>query len=145
MPFPKARAHAKDARGKAEGYRSGLEYDIACGLTAAGVSFSYESEKIKFIQPAKQRTYTPDFIITTKSGKKIVVESKGRFKTDDRQKHLQIRASNPDIEIRFVFNNPNTRISKQSKTTYAIWCEKNGFQYAKYTKAEPVPRDWLEE
>ena len=145
MSYSRLSRHAVDRRGRLEGYRSGLELDIARGLTASGVSFSYESEKIRYEQPAKMRTYTPDFIITTKSGKRIVIESKGRFKTEDRQKHLHIRASNPEVEIRFIFNNPNTRISKASKTTYAMWCDKNGYMYAKFNKDEPVPNEWLEE
>jgi len=145
MSYSRLSRHAADRRGRLEGYRSGLEIDIARGLTASGVSFSYESEKIRYEQPAKMRTYTPDFIITTKSGKRIVIESKGRFKTEDRQKHLHIRASNPEVEIRFIFNNPNTRISKASKTTYAMWCDKNGYMYAKFNKDEPVPNEWLEE
>lgn len=141
----KAYKHARDRRGRAEGYRSGLELDIALGLTALGVSFSYEEIKLRYTPPTKERTYTPDFIITTRSGKQIIVESKGRFQTVDRQKHLHVRASNPEVEIRFIFNNPNTRISKQSKTTYAMWCQRNGFLYAKFHKDEPVPREWLEE
>lgn len=145
MSLSKLKTHAKDKRGRLEGYRSGLELDIARGLKASGFSFEYESEKIKYIQPAKQRSYTPDFIVTTKTGKTLYIESKGRFLTSDRQKHLLVRNSNPDIEIRFIFNNPNTRISKQSNTTYAIWCEKNGFKYARFSKDEPVPMSWLEE
>lgn len=145
MSTAKAYAHMKDHRGKAEGYRSGLEYDIALSLQAGGYSFEYEQQKIKFTQPAKKRSYTPDFVVTTRSGKKIVIESKGYFKKDDRMMHLHIRASNPDIEVRFIFSNPKTKIYKGSPTSYADWCDKNGFMYATFNKKHPVPVEWLEE
>ena len=141
----KVRSSATRKRALAQGYRSGLEEKIARGLTASGVSFEFEQEKLRYTQPAKERTYTPDFVITTRSGKAIYIESKGRFVTSDRQKHLMVRDSNPDLDIRFVFSNPNNRISKQSKTTYAAWCEKNGFMYAKFDPNEVIPQDWLDE
>lgn len=141
----KALAHAKDKRGLVAGYRSGLEEKISAGLTAAGVTFEYESERIRYEQPARMRSYTPDFIVTTKSGKTIYLEGKGRFVTQDRSKHLMVRNSNPDLDIRFIFSNPQQRISKQSKTTYALWCEKNGFLYCKFDPTEVVPRSWLME
>ncbi len=62
-----------------------------------------------------------------------MVETKGRFLTADRQKHILIKDQHPALDIRFVFSNPNTRISKQSKTTYAMWCETHGFLYAPKT------------
>ena len=35
----------------------------------------------------------------------------------------------------------NQKISKQSKTTYGMWCEKHGFLYA----AKVVPQEWIDE
>ena len=128
------------------GFRSGLEEDTARFLQSQGVDFGYESLKLEYEKPARQSKYTPDFIITTKPDgtlrdKPMIVETKGRFQTEDRQKHLLIKRQHPDRDIRFVFNNPNARLSKASKTTYAMWCEKHGFQYAKGT----IPKAWLEE
>jgi hypothetical protein len=90
------------------------------------------------VQPTKPRKYTPDFIITDNG---IIVETKGRFVTADRQKHLLVKAQYPDLDIRFVFSNSRTRISKQSDTTYGMWCEQKGFRYA--DKKYPVA--WLSE
>ncbi len=128
------------------GFRSGLEEDTAADLTTTGVDFSYEEEKIEYEKPARQSKYTPDFVIKTRpdgtrKAQPLYVETKGRFLTEDRQKHLLIKRQHPHLDIRFVFNNPNARISKGSKTTYASWCEKHGFLYAKAR----VPREWLEE
>lgn len=119
------------------GYRSGLENQVAEQLQQQGVPVDYESIKIKFVQPSKVRTYTPDFVLPNG----IIIETKGRFITADRQKHLLIKDQYPDLDIRFVFNNPNTKINKNSKTTYARWCEKNGFRYAK----QFIPGAWLKE
>ena len=104
-------------------------------LRTAGIDAQYEPFKIEYLKPAKPSKYTPDFVLPNG----IIIETKGRFVTADRQKHLLIKAQRPDLDIRFVFSNPNQRISKQSQTTYAMWCEKNGFLYAK----QIIPKEWL--
>lgn len=124
-------------RGVEEGYRSGLEEKIAGELRAAGHEVDFESIKIPFLQPAKPRTYTPDFPL--KNG--IIVETKGRFVTDDRQKHKMIREQHPDLDIRFVFSNSKTKLSKGSPTSYAMWCAANGFKWADRS----IPQEWLNE
>lgn len=85
--------------------------------------------------PAKEHTYTPDFLLK-RSG--IIVETKGQFTSEDRQKHLYVKAQHPELDIRFVFQNPNAPIYKGSKTTYAKWCEKHGFKYA----TRLIPLEW---
>ena len=118
------------------GYRSGLEQDTAKFLKERGVKFTYEEFKIKWIDP-KTKTYTPDFVL--ENG--IIVETKGRFISPDRAKHLAIRDQHPELDIRFVFTNSKTRLYKGSKTTYAMWCEKHGFKYADRV----IPTAWLKE
>mgnify|MGYP003625412805 CR=1 FL=1 len=129
------------ARAIKNGWRSGLEESLASDLHSKGVSFEYEEHRLPYKVPSRIAHYTPDFYITTKSGKVIVVESKGRFVTADRQKMLLVKAQHPHLDIRMVFSNPNTKISKQSKTTYGKWCQKHGFKYAKGL----VPESWLNE
>jgi hypothetical protein len=119
------------------GWRSGLEEKIADELAAQKVAFSFESLSIEYIRPAKKCRYTPDFILPNG----IIVETKGRFVTADRQKHLLIKEQHPELDIRFVFNYSKSRISKKSSTTYAMWCEKHGFQYAD----KSIPANWLKE
>jgi len=115
-----------------------LEVRIAAELeTATGSPVPYESTTITYEKPAKKSRYTPDFRLPNG----IFVETKGRFVTADRQKHLAIQAQHPVYDIRFVFSNPNQRISKQSSTTYAMWCERHGFKYAKGS----VPLAWIRE
>jgi hypothetical protein len=120
------------------GFRSGLEEKIAANLTSKGVSFTYEELTLPYVKPAKPSKYTPDFVILDNG---IIVESKGRFLTEDRQKHLLVKAQHPDRDIRFVFSNSKTKINKRSPTSYGDWCLKNGFLYAD----KDIPDAWLRE
>lgn len=119
------------------GYRSGLEEAIAEQLNKNCIDYQYEhpDSKIKYTVPAKDHTYLPDF----KLPNGIIVETKGRFVLADRKKHELIKKQHPEIDIRIVFSNSNTRISKKSKTTYGMWCEKLGIPYAD----KEIPLDWL--
>jgi len=125
--------------GLEHGFRSGLEDKIASELEAKGVPIKYEdpASVIQYIKPETKSKYTPDFVLPNG----IIVETKGRFITADRKKHLLIKAQHPEKDIRFVFSNSRQRISKQSKTTYAMWCDKFGFKYADRS----VPEAWLQE
>lgn len=98
---------------------------------------AYEGYCIKYEIPSSMHTYTPDFPLPNG----IIVESKGLFETTDRQKHLLIKKQYPHLDIRFVFSNPNQKINKGSKTSYADWCVKNGYKYAK----KLIPVEWLKE
>jgi hypothetical protein len=119
------------------GFRSGLEERIAEQLTTLNVPFTFEEVKIKYVKPQRSATYCPDFILSNG----IVVETKGRFLTADRQKHILIKEQHPELDLRFVFSNSNARISKTSKTTYADWCIKNGFVFAD----KLIPIEWINE
>lgn len=118
------------------GYRSGLEQDTAKFLKEKGVKFTYEEFKIKWVDP-KTKTYTPDFVL--ENG--IIIETKGRFISPDRAKHLAVRDQNPDLDIRFVFTNSKAKLYKGSKTTYGMWCDRYGFKYADRV----IPNAWLKE
>ena len=115
-----------------------MEEKVGKQLTDAGVSFGYETIRINFLPSPKPRSYTPDYIL--QNG--IIVETKGRFVTQDRQKHLLIKEQHPALDIRLLFANARARISKQSKTTYAKWAESKGFLYA---DKGVIPQAWLDE
>jgi hypothetical protein len=118
------------------GFRSGLEEKVGEQLNKLYGNVEYETEKIKYTIN-EVRTYTPDF----KLPNGIIIETKGRFTPDDRKKHLLIKEQYPDLDIRFVFSNSNNKIRKGSKTSYADWCDKNGFLYAD----KLIPEEWLRE
>jgi hypothetical protein len=135
--MPKRISRARNV-GLALGFRSGFEGEIAKQIEAAtGEPAAYEEDVVEYTTPPKAHKYHPDFRLPNG----IYIESKGRFVTADRQKHLLVKAQHPELDIRFVFQSPNSRISKTSKTTYAAWCEKHGFQYAK----KHVPKEWFHE
>ncbi|WP_256582907.1 endodeoxyribonuclease [Pseudomonas sp. HMWF032] len=115
-------------------YRSGLEETIAKAL---GPEVPFEAYFLDYVVPASDHKYTPDFVLKNN----IIIESKGLFDSDDRKKHALIKAQYPDLDVRFVFSNPQSKLYKGSPTTYAMWCEKNGFKYAK----KSVPEEWLQE
>lgn len=119
------------------GFRSGLEEQVAKQLRALGIDPRFESEKIEYTKPESRHKYTPDFPL----GNRLIIETKGRFVTADRQKHLLLQAQHPEREVRFVFSRSSTPISKGSKTTYAMWCEKHGFKYAD----KLIPAAWLKD
>lgn len=125
------------AQAKALGFRSGLEEQVGDQLASAGVKAGYETEKVNYLRPARKAKYTPDWILPNG----IVIETKGRFKVEDRQKHIHIKQQHPNLDIRFVFSNSKGKISKGSKTTYAMWCNKHGFMYAD----KWIPEEWLKE
>lgn len=117
------------------GFRSGLEVKVAKQLEQAGIKVEYETTKIKYKVPESKHTYTADFQLPNG----IIVESKGRFVVADRKKHLLIKDQHPHLDIRFVFSNSKAKINKGSKTSYADWCNKNGFKYAD----KEIPDEWL--
>lgn len=123
------------------GFRSGLEFTFAKELEELGVEYEYEGTVIKYTKPESSHRYTPDFKLESKSGKTIIIETKGRFVSADRVKHLLIKRQHPELDIRFVFSRCKQRLSKRSKTTYADWCERHGFMYAEGS----IPKEWLNE
>jgi len=119
------------------GYRSGLEDKIADQLKSLSVPVKYEERKITYSVPESLHTYTPDFELPNG----IIIESKGRFVAADRKKHLLVKQQRPTLDIRFVFSNSKAKINKGSKTSYADWCDKFGFQYSD----KLIPEGWINE
>lgn len=135
--YPRVKTKTSSKIGLKHGFRSGLEDMNANLLLNAGEDVCYENHTLEYHQPGKIRKYTPDFIL--QNG--IVIETKGRFLTADRQKHKMIAVCHPELDIRFVFSNPHQTISKQSRTTYANWCEHHGFAWA----SKVIPQSWIDE
>ena len=77
------------------GFRSGLEESIAKELKDNRVAYEFEKTKLKYTKPQKVHTYTPDFHLTKK---KIFIETKGLFTTQDRQKMKLIREQYPNLD-----------------------------------------------
>ena len=115
-------------------YRSGLEIKLAAWLEDNQHTVRYEDLKIEW-EDLRYRTYTPDFVLDNG----IIVESKGFFDTEDRRKHLAIKAQHPELDIRFVFSNAKAKLYKGSKSRYCDWCDKHGFKWSNRV----IPKRWL--
>lgn len=106
-------------------------------MAAAGINAKYEEKVIAFEQPAKARRYTPDFVLPNG----IVIETKGYFVPEDRNKMVWVTTQHPGLDVRMVFTNSSKPLYRGSKTTYADWCAKHGIECAD----KLVPRAWLTE
>jgi len=118
--------------------KSKFEKRIADSLSKRNVKYVYEKGlKLNYVVPESKHTYTPDFQLR---GRTWYVEAKGVLDFSVRAKMLHVKASNPDADIRFVFQRDNP-IYKGSKTRYSDWAAKHGFKYA----IGDVPEEWIEE
>ena len=134
--FPKRQPINLEA-GLRHGFRSGLEENNARQLKDLGVKVKFEETKIPYEVPLTKRKYTPDFELPNG----ILIETKGKLEPKDRAKHVLVQQQWPDLDIRFVFQRPHDKIRKGSPTTYAVWCDRNGFKWASRT----IPEDWIKE
>ena len=116
-------------------YRSNLEREIVKYLNSVDIRFEYDKHRLLYVP--KKRTYIPDFYIPSAD---FFVEGKGYFHdSHERTRHLLIR-DQLDVDVRFIFQNPNNRLTKGSKTTYADWCERYKFEYCGISN---IAHDWF--
>ena len=67
-------------------FRSNSEYNTYCFLKENKVSFKYEKLTIKY-EWLESKKYIPDFVLSNG----IILEVKGRFVLEDRNKHLFVK------------------------------------------------------
>ncbi len=131
--------------------RSKFEKRIAKRLDALGVKYEYEAYQFPYTEPLRRNRarcstcggselvrdgwYTPDFWLPHQS---LFIETKGRFTAADRRKMLSVIRDNPDDTFVMLFMRDN-KIHKNSKTTYSMWCEDNGIDYA----IDDIKDEWL--
>lgn len=109
--------------------RNKFETRIEQQLKKKRVSFKYESEKIPYIL---KRNYIPDFVVITKTGRKLYIECKGYLRPEHKSKMVAVKKLNPELDIRIVFYSQNKKFIR--------WAEKAGFPYA----IDEIPKEWLE-
>lgn len=110
---------------KRNSYRSKFEQRLAKHLEYLG--FKYEPFNIKYTIPETIHKYKPDFVRG-----KLIYELKGRWTQKDRVKMKLLVEQHPEYEIVMVFQNPNIKINKGSKTSYADYCNKNNIKWIHY-------------
>ena len=118
---------------KTSKYRSGLEEKVANLLEGLGVTYEYESKRVSY---TIQHNYCPDFVLPNH----VHLETKGYWDAADRRKIKAVKKDNPELDLRMVFQSPFNKISKKSKTTYAMWCEKHDIPW---TSFHNIPLEWL--
>ena len=114
-----------------------------------------ESEKVK---QSKENTEQQNKIIETRTIEQLLrdlrqekewsywnvvdeLTRKGIILNEKTIKKWEYGLEYPDLDIRLVFQNANTKIHKGSKITYGAWAQKHGFKYA----SSSIPAEWLKE
>ena len=120
-------------------FRSGYEKKIYEQAISLGRQLVFEPPDavVRYNIPTRTARYIVDFRLD--SG--ILVESKGRLTAKDRAKMLLVKADNPGLDIRFLFQRANNRITKSPKSlTYGEWATKHGFPWSEGTH---IPEEWF--
>lgn len=120
-------------------FRSKSEEKIYNLLIDKKIAHEYEKGKIEY-EWLEHKRYIPDFILKENG---IILEVKGRFVREDRKKHLFIRKQKPELDIRFIFDNPKAKLYKGGKMTNASWCIRHNFKYC--SLREGIPEEWINE
>lgn len=108
-----------------------------------GFKPKYEAtdEIIPYTIPETKHTYLPDFVYEKIVGGKMIVETKGVWKLEDRKKWLYLKRQYPDMDLRIIFQRADNKIKKGSKTSYGDFCNKAGIKWAEKT----MPLAWYQE
>lgn len=118
-------------------YRSKFEKSVheACGELKPKLEYEPEDAFISYTTTAR---YLPDFRLPNG----IYIECKGYFDARARRKMLAVRKQNPSLDIRFVFQRANNKLTKSPNSMmYYQWAEKHGFLWAEGT----IPESWWDE
>jgi hypothetical protein len=124
----------QDKNGKTLNLRSQLEKNFTETLEEFNYSYEYEVTKLPYIIPESKHVYTVDF--TLPNG--ILIEGKGWLKDyDERQKYILIKQQYPNIDLRFVFGNPNKFCGGMKKKHWQ-WAEEQGFKWCGITDIDTI-------
>lgn len=120
-------------------FRSKFEKRIWENAKKSRKQLEYEPQTSQIRYHLPMRRYIPDFVLPNG----IIVEAKGYFKSQDRTKMLAVSRSNPDLDIRFLFQNANNRLTKSTNSKmYWEWAEVHGFEWA---EGDKIPLAWFRE
>ena len=130
-------------------YQSKFEATVAEYLDRHACKFQYETLHLDYwveiprgycakctaTRPRVNRVYTPDFILSNG----IILETKGRFTSEERKKHAALKEQHPELDIRMVFLYDNF-MNKSKKTRYSQWCNQKKIPY---TVGADIPKEWM--
>lgn len=120
--------------------RSKLELKFEEIIKEFNVEYDYEVTKIPYTIPESNHNYTVDW--TFING--LLVETKGYLSDHkERYKYVLLKQQHPDLDLRFVFDNPN-KLCGGTKMTHAKWAEKYGFAYCSIRDVEQI-KQWIKD
>lgn len=115
-------------------FRSKFEETIWEAAKRSRKSLEFEP---RFIPYVIKGNYLPDFVLPNG----IIVEAKGYLDAAACRKMKAVKASNPELDIRFVFQHANGKRNKRAKLKNWEWAERHGFPWAETT----IPLAWWRE
>lgn len=119
--------------------RSKLEQDFEQLLQELNINYNYESTIIPYIIPESKHKYTIDWSLDNQ----LFIETKGWLSSStERQKYELIKKQYPNLDLRFVFANPN-KLCGRTKYTHAHWAKKHNFKYCSINDYNII-KEWLE-
>lgn len=120
--------------------RSRLEQRFETVLEEYGIEYEYEVTKIPYVIPASDHNYCVDWTIANG----VMIETKG-YLSDyrERQKYVLLKEQHPDLDLRFVFDNPS-KLCGGTKMTHAKWADKHGFKWCSIKDIEQIIK-WVKE
>jgi len=119
--------------------RSRLEENFEYLLNDLNIDYKYEDKKLIYIIPESQHTYLIDWSLPNN----IYIETKGYLSDHkERSKYILIKQQYPNIDLRFIFENPN-KLCGGTKYTHEVWAIKNGFKYCGIKDIETI-KEWLQ-
>ena len=121
---------SKPKRKPAAKRRSGFEDKVELLFKETATDYVYEPFKLPYVLPQPVQNYTPDFIIGN-----IIIEVKGYLPYRDQAKMIAVKQAHPDLDIRFVFYDPNKKLPRR-KMTHSEWADKYGFPWYSFKTFE---------
>jgi hypothetical protein len=115
-------------------FRSEFEHHLYCAARKSRKKLEFEPYYIPYIIKG---SYKPDFVLPNG----IIVEAKGRLDAASCRKMKAVKASNPNLDIRFVFQNASKPLNKRSKLKHWQWAEKYHFPWVE----GGIPLEWWKE
>jgi len=120
--------------------RSKLELKFEEIIKGFNIEYDYEVTKIPYTVPESNHTYTVDWTLING----LLVETKGYLSDHrERYKYVLLKQQYPDMDLRFVFDNPN-KLCGGTKMTHAKWAEKYGFPHCSIKDTEQIEA-WIKE
>ena len=104
------------------------------------VEYDYEITVIPYTVPESKHKYTVDWTLLNGT----LVETKGYLSDhQERNKYVLLKQQYPDLDLRFVFDNPN-KLCGGTKYSHAKWADKFGFRWCSIKDVETI-QSWISE